>query len=172
MTTPSNKREVFTEDLTFCGFHPGVASIGWRDVHGEDGSVSTVGVCMECAATIGGETVGAQLVPISAGSPCRCGPGFCASKRGLGFFGFCGGSRTTTAPPCPRCGAGDQSGDGCWLCRETEVYEGARDNDKAWARLWAAGVSGDEAFNELDRSPGMTWVEAVDAAVKKKVRDA
>ena len=54
---------------------------------------------------------------ISPGAPCKCGPGFCASRPGVGFYGYCAGSaRRESAPDCPLCGAPAQSTLGCWCC--------------------------------------------------------
>lgn len=55
------------------------------------------------------------------GGPCRCGPGFCASQKGVGFIGHCSGSRQESGPDCPICGAPHQSTDGCWAGCDREL---------------------------------------------------
>ena len=173
-----------TDPLGFCTFHPETPAFAVQDVVGEDGQTTRVGVCLPCTTIVGGQAEEGAFIPISAGEPCRCGPGFCATERGLGFFGFCAGSRATSAPPCPRCGAGDQSDVGCWLCsrrssrtsvwtreldrRRSRPTPWEEENDAAWVRLWAAGVSGGDAFRIQEQNPEMSWFEAVDAAIAAK----
>lgn len=60
---------------------------------------------------------GGEVVVISRGAPCKCGPGFCASDAGVGFYGVCSGSEgRQAAADCPWCKAPHQSDLGCWAC--------------------------------------------------------
>lgn len=166
---PDNSRNAIEADLDFCAYCPGEPSIGWRDVAEEDGTKSTVGVCLACAATIGGSADGVAFVPISDGAPCRCGPGFCANSHGVGFFGYCAGSRSTSGPDCVHCGAGHQSDAGCWLCRGPSSEPWEVENSKAWLRMLSAGVTGHEVFDEQERNGNMqTFEEAADAVIARK----
>ena len=85
---------------------------------------------------------------ISKGAPCRCGPGFCATERGLGFIGYCGGSRAVAAPDCRFCGAPHQSDAGCWLCLERE---GPNEGSKMWLRCLRLNVDGGALLDEQER---------------------
>lgn len=102
---------------------------------------------------------------ISAGAPCRCGPGFCALQRGLGFIGFCAGSRAESAPDCGVCGAPHQSPAGCWL----HVGAGDEEADSAWLRLLRAGLPGSVVFDWQDRQNAEgrwpSFAESVDAVI-------
>jgi hypothetical protein len=166
---PNNTRPALTEDLDHCAFHPERESVGWRDVVQEDGGAKmAVGVCVECAIGMGGTDGAGGPMLISAGAACLCGPGFCASAAGVGFVGTCGGSRTTTAPNCARCGAGHQSGPECWLCLPgAEAWE--KENTAVYLRMLVAGVRGPEVFEHQDaeiragRYP--TFAEAADAVI-------
>lgn len=168
MTAPDNSRNALEADLDVCAYCPGEPSIGWRDVVEEDGTKSTVGVCLACAATIGGSAEGVTFVPISGGAPCRCGPGFCANSHGVGFFGYCAGSRQTSAPDCTNCGAGRQSDAGCWLCRgSSDTWEA--ENEATWLRMLAAGVTGHEVFDHQEAMGyGVTFAEAADELIRRK----
>jgi len=87
---------------------------------------------------------------ISAGSPYKCGPGFCASDLGLGFMGYCRGARSDiqAAPDCPICGAPHQGPSGCWLCL-------TRDGNDAkgtgfWLRCLEHGIDSKQVFDLQD----------------------
>lgn len=171
MSTPNNDRPPLTDNLDRCHFHPDRESVGWRDVVQEDGTHPTaVGVCLECAIDMGGTDGKGGSCLIAPGAPCRCGPGFCAAERGLGYIGFCGGSRATSAPDCPRCGAPHQSDAGCWLCLpNAEPWQ--RENSAAYVRMLAAGVHGrdvldyQEAANRRGEWP--SFAECADALIAK-----
>lgn len=83
---------------------------------------------------------------ISSGKPCRCGPGFCASDAGVGFYGFCSGSRETSAPDCADCGALHQSNAGCWLCSGKP-----NGNEAMWLQALREGVTAPELFELQER---------------------
>lgn len=103
-----------------------------------------------------------EVVVISRGRPCTCGPGFCASEAGVGFYGFCGGSRKEAAPDCLKCGAPHQAPEGCWACD-------GKDNDKTArlaVRALRLGVSWDTLF-ERQRRTGETLEEQITALEKK-----
>lgn len=172
MSTPDNDRPPLTDDLDRCHFHPDRPSIGWRDVVQEDGSHPVaVGVCLECTIDMGGTNGAGGPCLISSGAPCRCGPGFCAAERGLGYIGFCGGSRTTMAPDCPRCGAPHQSGAECWLCRpDAEPWQ--KENTAAYVRMLHAGVHGHEVLDYQEaarhREEWPSFAASADAVIAAK----
>jgi len=174
MSEPRNDRPAFTDDLTHCAFHPDRESVGWRDVTQEDGSHPVaVGVCLECTIDMGGTDGAGGPCLISSGEPCRCGPGFCAAERGLGYIGRCAGSRATSAPDCSRCGAPHQSGAECWLCLpDSEPWQ--REHSAAYVRMLRAGVHGrdvldyQEAANRRGEWP--TFGECADAVIARKVQ--
>ncbi len=87
---------------------------------------------------VGDEGKGGFIAVISNGSPCRCGPGFCASEQGLGYFGYCGGSRAAAAPDCSLCGAPHQSDAGCWNCSVKGGNE--PENARVWVRMLRLGL--------------------------------
>jgi hypothetical protein len=139
-----------------CDFHPDCPAIGFNDVPDEvTGVMTRVGFCVECAVTCGhvDGPVPMAFEVISNGKPCHCGPGFCAGAAGVGYYGFCDGSKSVSAPDCLACGAPHQSTTGCWACgtRSGEPnLEGARDSIYALER----GVRFDEVFElqeELSR---------------------
>lgn len=170
---PANDRPPLTADLERCAFHPDRASVGWRDLVSEDGAApEAVGVCLECTIEMGGTDGRGGACLISSGAPCRCGPGFCAASRGLGYIGFCAGSRTDRAPDCPRCGAPHQAPGGCWLCLENaEPWQ--RENDQACIRLLRAGVAGSTALDQQEAAHAagrsLTFSEAVDEVIAAAV---
>lgn len=139
----NNDRPLLRDNLDRCAFHPDRPTVGWRDITGEDGSTNTIGVCSECVADLGHASSDlGPVVCLSRGEPCRCGPGFCASDRGVGYVGYCAGSRPNAAPDCPVCGAPHQSDAGCWLHKPS----GDRDEleikaDEATLKCLQAGIS-------------------------------
>ena len=107
--------------------------------------------CLDCASLLGGGIIenpekpgtGAVLETISRGSPCLCGPGFCARSKGLGYFGYCDGSRVKAASDCPECGAPHQSTAGCWCCKGTS----SPSVPAFTLRCLTEGVEGHEVFD-------------------------
>lgn len=101
------------------------------------------------------ERPSAQARVTSLGKPCRCGPGFCAADKNIGYLGFCVGeaypavkAARVKGPDCPNCGAPHQTeGMGCWLC----LGPGDAENAAMWLRALRLGVRGHELFEEQDR---------------------
>ena len=95
---------------------------------------------------------------VSNGAPCKCGPGFCASEVGVGYYGYCGGSGTEAAPDCPICGAPHQSPAGCWLCSTRGGNN--PENANLWLRALRLGVDGNALFRWQDEARRRTgkWV--------------
>lgn len=165
--TPKNEREELTADLTFCAFHTDVVAIGWRDVQNEDGTTATIGVCFECAGLCGAKTEVGELVTLSVGGECLCGPGFCANDRGVGFYGGrCNTQDREPAPDCARCGAGHQSTRGCWACHSLT------DDDfyLAKASVYAVehSVAWIDVFDFQDKNPGMDFMDALIEFVRQR----
>ncbi len=103
-----------------------------------------------------GTPTGLQVTVISNGAPCKCGPGFCAANRGLGYYGYCrgpaapkdveaGAEAGAELPPCPHCSAPHQGPNGCWFCS----VRGGNNTDHAefWLRCLSEGVAGHEVFD-------------------------
>ena len=117
---------------------------------------------------------GSSAVIISRGRPCKCGPGFCANDRGVGYYGFCAGSRATGAPDCPLCSAPHQSSDGCWLCstKGGNNPEGAAE----WLRCLRHDLPAPEVFGAQDAAMAdggfLTFGEAVDVALEQRAARA
>lgn len=171
MSEPRNERPPLTDNLDMCHFHPDRSSVGWRDVLQEDGTRPVaVGVCMECTIAMGGTDGNGGACLLSPGVACRCGAGFCAAEAGVGYIGFCGGSRPTTAPDCSRCGAPHQSGAECWLCLpNAEPWQ--RENTAEYVRMVRAGVHGNAVLDYQDaahrRGEWPTFAECVDAVIAR-----
>jgi hypothetical protein len=167
-----------SRESTTCAWHSDRPAIGTRNVKDESGAVvSSAGACVECAVDLGAidGPFPAAVARISNGAPCRCGPGFCANAEGLGFYGFCAGSRTTAGPDaCGRCGAPHQSDGGCWLCsRKSGSLEAWEIEEcKAWVRAFHAGVTGREIFARqnaaIARGEFPTFPEVVDQIIREK----
>lgn len=98
-----------------------------------------------------GQPTGFVANVISRGRPCRCGPGFCATEHGVGYYGYCRGKREgeDARDPCPRCGAPHQSDDGCWLCGHPDKADG-HTGAAFWLRCLEEGVNGCEVFDVQD----------------------
>lgn len=163
---PKNDRSEFTTNLAMCAFHPESAAVGWRDVRNEDGTVATIGVCLECAGTMGAVAETACFVPIFKGKPCRCGPGFCATDRNVGFQGVCRPDNRAPAPDCTRCGATNQSTAGCWAC------DGLDDKHLylATAAVFAVkhNVAWLDVFDFQDNNPNLDFEAALAEFVRRR----
>lgn len=125
------------------------------------------------------------LRPASAREPqvfvrapgCRCGPGFCADSKGIGYMGSCseGDGERTAAPDCTRCGAPHQSTLGCWCCqtRGADMTQPQDPEDRAgtefWLRCLREGVRYEEVVDVQDaamRAGGVAALPTADEALE------
>lgn len=139
-------------ETTACVWHPNLLAAGWQNVRGEDGELHRTLLCLDCLMEHGGEVPEGSLVPMSGGKPCKCGPGFCASDLGIGYYGFCHPSSRAArkaAPDCPACGAPHQGTDGCWLCNGNP--EGLL-NTAGWLLALHLGVAGHDAIDAQEEA--------------------
>lgn len=99
---------------------------------------------------------GWEVVAFSAGAPCRCGPGFCASQEGLGYYGYCNGSReaVAVAEPCPVCLARNQSTAGCWNCSRCGADDVVRPSEYGLRHTYHR-----ESGTEFDGRPNGPWIQ-------------
>jgi len=156
-----------------CFNHPGRLAVAWVPIETDSTDEhAKQHLCTECmsdspveAGLLGGDEIGTITV-ISRGAPCKCGPGFCATSRGLAFYGFCKGASDDIAAgteECPYCEAPHQGTEGCWLC---STKDGApSDGNGPWLRLLEAGIEAGAAF-AIQRTSGLDFGDAVALAVE------
>lgn len=119
---------------------------------------------MEAIADLIDENPGSFGVVISNGKPCSCGPGFCASAAGSGFYGFCRPRQDVEAgEDCAVCTAPHQrKGAPCWLCH------GKTDDRNAagFVRALKHGIQSHQIFDLQDQSTEpLSFNEALDQLI-------